>query len=152
MRTPNSLRFLTPTAEVAAPPLPEERDALTGWFILARLLALRDVGAFARRPGQVDLALGPVAFLMVKSGKIFHSLRMSLGRSRFLTPTAEVTAPPAHLVERDALTGCFILARLLACGDVSAFARRPGQVDLALGQVALLAIEGIIKPCPWPIR
>jgi len=66
MRILNSLRFLTPTAEVAAPqPVPEERDALTGWCILARLLARREVGAFARRPGQVDLALVSVAFLLV---------------------------------------------------------------------------------------
>ena len=128
MRIPNSLRFLTRSAELAAPPTiprsPEERDALASFFILARLLARGNVGAFARRPGQVDLALGKVAFLLVKYGKIFHSLRMSLGSSRFLTPTAEVAAPSAA-VERDALAVWFILARLDARADVGAFARRP---------------------------
>jgi len=132
-------RFLTPSVEVAAPPVTVERDAMTGWFILARLLALRDGGAFARRLAQPDLALLHVAFLLVKA-IIFQSLRMCIGRRPFLTPSAEVAAPPVT-VEREAMTGWFILARLRARRDGGAFARRPVQVDLALFHVALLAVE-----------
>ena len=48
-------RFRTSSAEVAAPTAIEERDALAPCVILARLLARREVGHFARRLAAVDL-------------------------------------------------------------------------------------------------
>ena len=117
-----NLPVLTASAEVAAPPAPEERDALALCFILARLLARREVGFVARRLTQVDLALIRVAFLVVKE-IIFQILRNPIiDRLPFLTFSAEVAAPSVG-VERDALAHCCIIARLLARSVVGDLAR-----------------------------
>ena len=70
----DSLRFLTTCAEVTAPPVLVVRDALAHRFILALLLACRDVGGFARRLAQVDLALAHVAFLLVNRSAPLRSI------------------------------------------------------------------------------
>ena len=76
--------------------------------MLARLLARLEIGDLAGRLAQVVLALVRIALFAVNpprgggSCKIFQSLRMCIvGRLRFLTPCAEVAAPPVG-VERDA--------------------------------------------------
>ena len=137
IRFVRNLPVLTASAEVAAPPAPEERNALALWCILARLLARREVGAVARRLAQVLLAFGRVAFLFAEE-IVFQILCNRIEDSLpFLTPSAEVAAPPMG-VERDALARCCIHARLLTRRVVGDLARRLLHKDLASRQIAFL--------------
>jgi len=124
--------------------------ALALHSIHASLLA-RLVGAkFARPICQIELAVLRVALLFAMhvacAGSfacilfflnIFHFQRARTGASLgLLARCGELAAHPMG-VERNALTLCFILARLLARRKVSCFA--PRQPDLALGCVAFLS-------------
>ena len=63
MRIAGWSRRLALCGEEAAPPVVVERNALTLWVVLARLLARLKVGLFGTL--QVDLAFVMVAFLAV---------------------------------------------------------------------------------------
>jgi len=148
------LPFRTVSAEVAAPPVVVERDALAHDVIIARLLARGIVGCDAGRCVYVNLALGHVAFLVLRVGRfggsfeIFQFFRLRVGDiSPFRTLSAEVAAKLVVTVERDALALCVIIARLLARREVGGFLRRPCNPFLSLSHVALLAVEAVIGGC-----
>jgi hypothetical protein len=150
-RIGGGLPFGTVSAKVAAPPVVVERDALAHDVILARLLARRVVSYDAGRRVYVNLALGHVAFLVLRVGRfggsfeIFQFFRMRVGDiSPFRTLSAEVAAKIIVTVERDALALRVIIARLLARGEVGGFFRRPCNPDLSLSHVALLAVEVVL--------
>jgi len=115
-------------AEVAAPPTVEVRDALAPCGVLARLLALREAQAFSRRVRQVHLTGSGVTrgFGTNHPPRTFHIDAGCSGRDAqsvhdciFLpfglgARRAEVTAPPAIAIPRDALAPRRALTRLLA--------------------------------------
>ena len=92
MRILGRLRFFTPSAEVAAPPAPEERDAVACWYTLARFHAGLEGVGYLRRLVHVHLAFGRIAFLAV-GGVIFQPHRnRTVTRLPVLTLSTEVLA------------------------------------------------------------
>ena len=92
MRILAKFRFVTRSAEVAAPPSGVKSDAVTCWYSLARLHARREGVRHARGLLHVDLALGRVAFLVV--GVIVLQSQRNRTRMRLpvLTLSTEVLA------------------------------------------------------------